>query len=516
MWHKVLFIPFCLLIGSGFCFAQDPMDSMGLHEQDQYRQHFSVLKQAALDKKKYSKYGRLLLQYSGAKGGLRQAQQAYQKQNIQFYTEGWTQLQRFHVAGTFMFSRKMEDSLANNLRSDQDPLAPFYYFAGKAGNFNRQNYKAEALLAYELLPKRFAPLMKLDYQTHWTTGNVDPRPDVKIFSIKYKPGFMWSPQGHRIELNGIFGHSIQEVSLSYKNRNFQESLLYPERIHYLNLGYGYASIKDSSRMRKFRRYRGAELSYSKSFKKLDFQAELAYEHVLEESTHDMKSRKTYSIRDRFYLNTYRFHLLMDKRGVHTQQQWRLSGVYQSGYDGARDFSPDFQRINYELVQKQFQGDYLISWHKGRSWEKELEGSLAFQGLAQQDYAQGNKLDVQNFTFALNLHNYWKDSQGNRYILHIGPSYRLPGQVTLEMQDNAITPFTRQVIFTDYYYALSQILGANLGFEYIASQWIKGIPLGLSAQYRGLFKLNTQEASLEGARMPEGSRNQIQIGLHLYL
>lgn len=514
--RKTLFIAISLLIESLACLSQEPLDSMGFRFQERYRRNFSVLTNVALDKERVPEYGRVQLDYTQDKGAFRKAQQAFNQRNIRFYTEGWSQLKRFRLAGKFMFNKQVEDSLSNNLRSDQDPLAPFYYFAGKAGNYNRQNYKADVLIAYDLLPERLAPLIKLDYQTHWTTGSVDPRPDIKIFTLKYKPGFMWSHSGHKLEVNGIFGHSLQEISIDYKNRDFKNSLRFPERIHYLNLGYGYASIKDSSSMRKYRKYLGGELAYSKAWANLDVQMQLEYEHIREESTHDFKSRKVYAIRDRFDMDAYKLNLLLDKRGAKYQQQWRVSASYKSGYDGARDFSPNLQRVNYEVFQQHMNIDYRISWQPGASREQELGARVGYQRLSQQDYAQGNGLDAAGFSFGLHLNSYWKDKQRNRYILHLSPFYYKPGEVELSMQENAINPFTRQVIFTDYYYKKTHVLGTELGLEYIAAAWIKGVPMGLYGQYQGLFRLNKETITLEGARDVGTRRDQFNLGLRLYL
>src|SRR5690606_22271205 len=103
--------------------------------------------------------------------------------------------------------------------------------------------------------------ININYQTHWTTGSVDPRPDSKKFILKYNPGLTVKVKDRTtLGLMAIIGSSSEDISLDYKNRIYSQSLTFPERIHYINFGYGYSSIKDTSGLRKYTRHIGGELS----------------------------------------------------------------------------------------------------------------------------------------------------------------------------------------------------------------------------------------------------------------
>jgi len=180
----------------------------------------------------------LEVQYGNIRRDVKLPTNAYRTNIASLYTEGFTTIGKAKIMGKFYFDKIWEDSLANNLNGQLQNGVPFTYFATKAGKYERQNMNFEAGIAYPIF-KGLHLTSLINYDYHWSTGSVDPRPDEKIFHIKYSPGLSYKIKNTVIGANYILGKRDGSIDIGYKNRMFSSSQLYPDRRLYINNGYGY-------------------------------------------------------------------------------------------------------------------------------------------------------------------------------------------------------------------------------------------------------------------------------------
>jgi hypothetical protein len=272
------------------------------------------------------------LAYGYQKGHFRAAQQAEKTSGATFAAEGISTLSRFKLYGYFSFNRTWQDSLAFSQKGIEDNFSPYYYVAGKAGVFERQRYLGGGIISYNLLKDKLFFGTGIDYLYHTAARSVDPRSSVTKFMLKFSPTLTYKFGKSTVGLGVNAGYGDEKVGIDYKNLDFQGTLLYPDRISYLNYGYGYLEINQSDFIRRDT-YTGLNLNYSTKFASWDLTSRFQYLIAYEENQYP----KALSINDEtfgtFQLETYDFDLLLNKKSTATSNQIALKLVQNNGDDG---------------------------------------------------------------------------------------------------------------------------------------------------------------------------------------
>lgn len=381
-------------------------------------------------------FGEVSLTYGRDKGNFRLAQSPYRESVVDFYAIGANSLGRFTISGDFRFNKIFVDSLAYGQKSVVDIWSPYHYFAAKAGEYERQNYESNFTLSYKL-SKRLSPFMNVYYLSHWTTGSVDPRFDNKVFTFKYNPGVIMNFDGFNVGLKAILGRGNETQNISYKNKNYSQSLQFPDRIHYASFGYGNISIKDSLNARKYRDYLGGELTFHKSGKRMKIDLSVGYEKSKEELTTDLKATsKVYNIRGKYAEDRYKFSGLVQ---FPIRNSWHLlafKGDYVTGRDGFITFSPTLNKVNYEVDLLTSQLDYMGESRHSSRWNYTYGVSIEHFNIHRKDHA--TLVDVTN-TYAriipkvgLNL----KANEKNQIKGGLNMAYRFSLSDNLSYSENA--------------------------------------------------------------------------------
>src|SRR5690606_3978956 len=147
------------------------------------------------------------------------------------------------------------------------------------------------------------------YMSHVSSRSVDPRPRVAQFGIKLKPEITYSANNQQITIGGFWGKGDEDNSVIYKNRNYGLSLTFPERIYYINQGYGFIVMKDTANLRRYDRFSGISTSYSLSKDRYYVGAYAQLLRQSQDNTHEMRFRNNYYSRTNFELSTYKAGLL---------------------------------------------------------------------------------------------------------------------------------------------------------------------------------------------------------------
>lgn len=490
-------------------------DSLFLDPQEARINSISLLRHN-LRPKGETKYGKISLDYGHTAGSYRRAQEPYSKNNIAFNAEGISRIGRMRLSGDFSFNKSFEDSLANALRSDIDLLSPNYYYAGKANDYQRQNYIANMTLSYDVIPDRLLPFLNVNYHYHWTTGSSDPRPEVKTISIKFNPGVGYSVNKNTaVSLMAILGRSSEQTGISFKNINYRESLAFPERIDYFNFGYGYSNIKDTTRLRKYTSYAGGELTLKSKFGKWELLSYLRLTHSATEHTHTTLSRKVYSSFADFTLNNYSGRLIFTRKGISSDHQFDLETNFRDGYDGNSKFSADLSKVNYQVSQGTIGFFYSIIFDKAKDVQKEVGIGLGYIAESREDKAQSTLLSNRQLTLTGLYRAYFPMGQHGLMKATISPFYSAPLETTLSTNVNSIVNFTRNVVFTDYYYFNSNLAGTTVGLSWSGNNLLKTNILEFSADLQYTHKLNDPPVIYSPGFMPDKYRMHANIGVKLF-
>lgn len=487
-------------------------DTIAIFSQ-QYKKNAFALKSTALKDSSQKYYGVAQITQQYKTGELRRAQDAYVSNKTSFYTEGYHTLGKFWLAGSFLFNKTVEDSLANSLRRDDDDISPYYYFAAKNGRYERQNYIANAIIDYSLIPGKLNVGTKINYENHWTTRSVDPRPSVKDFKLVLSPevAYTINPQ-QKIGIGLNWGYGYEETNIAFKNSEYLQSLAYPDRIHYINQGYGYISIKDTTSLRRYKDYSGFLLNYQ--FEKDNFSAKFYgnYSKKIEENTHDIKSRTRYFVRERFTLNEYDLQLLLTKTSTTNIQQLDFNTLIREG----SDWNSAFRKNNYTAQDNFINFNYSFLWKKDKPKKHQAELSLYYESILRSDAAAAHELSTESIQPELKYTFYHQNKNTDKWFISLATSYKKPLSTTMSVPTTQINVFSKGVMFPDYYYYGSTILGFKNRMNYISNNLIKNFRIGFSLDTEFYTKTNTSMPIYDAQFIPQGNRFNILGGINIYL
>ncbi|WP_421942697.1 DUF6850 family outer membrane beta-barrel protein [Pedobacter sp.] len=516
--RKFLQILIILIFFSVLVKAQSGKDSVYFFYQDQKILDNSLFSPTFSSINALKSYGFLQLDFKREAGSFRRAQEAYSVNMPKFLAKGFNVLGKFRIAGSFEFNNSIEDSLANGQKNNLEDFTTYYPYANKSGNYKRQNYIVKTSLSYSALKNHLIPFVNLDYQKHQSSGTVDPRLSSKRFIFKVKPGVNFQFKNNAVGVYGLIGKADEQVSLGYKNDNYKTSLLYPDRIHYMNYGYGASVIKDSSNVYKFDNYKGFGIQYTTNFKDWDLQIATEYQLYQNKNYNKTRTMPGFATVGIFNLNTINGSLLLSKKiKDKTSQLFLLDFAYNEGYDGNLKTSGSLNKVNYRVNALNFNAAYHFLWNKNKKVSKELGINFSYDQNDKQDLIQADGLSYEQIKLGLNSTLYYTIDQQSRFKVSLSPYYIEPINASLKFNPNSMTEFIKNVVFTDYYYYNSKSIGAEVAGEYISSKLIKKQRFGFYSQLN-LRKILSQELrkDLNPTFVPNGKRSIFHIGVNMYL
>lgn len=513
-----IFITITFLSFSVQLLAQNGKDSVYIFQQDKKLMESSLFSPTLSNGSALSSYGFLQLDFKHENGGFRRAQEAYSVNMPSFVAKGFNILGKFRIAGSLEFNKSSEDSLANGQKNNLEDFSTFYPYANKSGKYERQNYIVKTSISYNAFNNHISPFVNLDYHKHWSTGSVDPRLNSNRFIYKVELGISFKTKTHAFGVYGIFGKADEQVSLAYKNDDFKSSLLYPDRIHYMQYGYGSSKIKDSSTVYKYDKYTGAGIQYSLKVK--DWNVLFSTEYQLYENKNYDRSPKTtgFATIATFNLNTITGSLLISKKvNQKSDQQFSLDFAYNDGYDGNLKTSGSLNKVNYKVNALDVNAFYSYLWDKDKKTPKELGFTVVYNQNDKQDLGQADGLDYKHIRVGINAKIYHQVDSKSNLKFSLSPYYSKPLSTTLKYNPNSLTEFIRNVVFTDYYYFNSKSLGTEVYGEYMSSKLIKNQQFGLYFQldYRKQLKQELR-SDLNPTFVPNNNRTILHLGVNMYL
>lgn len=514
---RFILLSICILICPALGISQSRTDSLYVFEQDRTWIGRSILSPIFSTDQQVDSYGEVQLDQLFDSGALRMAQQAYSKKVVTFAARGFNRLGRFKIGADFQFNSQLEDSLANSLRNDLDPLTTYYSYASKSGHYRRQNYKMNTLLSYQL-HTNVIPFVHLDYHKHWTAGTVDPRVKSDRFILKIKPGVAIRMKKHSLSASINVGKADETVSVQYVNDDFKFSTLYPDRIHHSNYGYGYSAIRDSAVNYKYDTYKGTTISYQLDLSRWILQADYDYQYFY--NTNQFYPRtSTYHTGPRaifqLYSSTGSFYSLFR---ASERMQHALSASYtrHNGHDGSLPASGSLDIVNYKVDENTIEGSYSLLLDKPKRFAKEFGLSFRHYQISRVDLSQSVDLAAASVGISAFTNLYLRSSGSKTYKLGLRPYIVLPNSVSFQYSPLSINDFVTNVVNTDYHYYQLRRTGVILNVEYITSLFAKNnIGFYSTVDYCRSNKSDI-DGSIPRAFDPSGQRIHINVGARMYI
>lgn len=443
-------------------------------------------------------------------GGFRRVQQAQRTTIADFYTEGYSTLKRVRIAGSFHFNKIMEDSLAWTMKGIEEEVQPFYFFAGKAGAYERQNYNMDALIAYELLKNKMHISWGAAYHYHWTTRSVDPRPDVSQFKLTLHPAITYRLGKHLIGVGFVWGYGNETTSITYKNKNYAGNQLYIERNSYLSLGYGHIT-KLQGRLRHFSDYSGFDASYAGVAGKINIRANAAYRLRSEELTMDEgNSSRLYHVYSKLYLQDIHASLMLSKQGSGNHQQLYAQLSLQRG----DNWLAELNGSNYFYSGNTLNLSYLYRFRNGKA-EPEIGAGIDFTDISREDYVAQHYLRNTFVKPGITANLYWKSGKATSFAAAFHPSYSIPLLNELEAPPTQVNVFTKGVVYSDYLYYSYSALNLETRVQAIKKNMFRQLDAGIAIRAVWTARGGEPDMVLPAGYQPNKNRLNVSCSFNLY-
>lgn len=209
-------------------------------EQFQQRYHFFAKDIVTQPFISVNNYLRLEGGYSRKGGGYRQAQDARAQNDIIFFTEGTKKINRYQVSGSFAYTHILQDSVGYTLKYGLDDAQPYYLYAYKRGSWQVGKYNLQGSVSRPFLHDKLFAGVDVKYNSINAWRNSDPRPEQFTYHMNIEGALGWKlVPGHSISASGIIVRKSNELSIDYRNKDYQMSLAYPEYVTRIQYGYGF-------------------------------------------------------------------------------------------------------------------------------------------------------------------------------------------------------------------------------------------------------------------------------------
>lgn len=448
-------------------------------------------------------YDRKNLNYRSSQMAQKTAVAALEARGINYLSD------KVVVSGTFRYAKTWEDSLAYFLGGLDDNSIPGYYYTPKAGKFERQTYDAQAHIGYKI-DQHWQADLQANYTHHWATRSVDPR--MELYSMKFllKPSLSYIGRSQQhIAITGIWGYGKGETNISYKNRTLNDGAAYPEYHHYSSFGYGYIKELDSTNLRQYDRYRGAELAGTLTRPQWTLNWSASYLNRHHENTNDVRHLQNYMVKQTFNLDQLAIDLLFTDKRINSNLL-RFKLTTESGQDGVYH-----KGTNYFLTRWNTSLIYSKAIASSSSNPKEVGISIeslydkrddALTALAERSWLA--------MSVPLSWSKIWQSAE--RVRLQLTPSYRLRLTNSLKILSGQLNSFTAGVAYPELYYYDANVLAVQTKLSYLTNRVIRTTKTAffIDLRFESASKLNS--ALTEGTAAFRGRNTNWRMGVNFYL
>jgi hypothetical protein len=487
-------------------------DSIYLYEQTNRQQEWAHYSSTQLLFRDFRNVARSQLYGGREQGSFHRSQEAYQQTVAGFHTDGVKTLGRFTLAGQFDFEKRWEDSAAWWNGGEYNEAQPYYFFAGKAGKYEKQLYNLSATAAYNLWKNKLYLGMSGNYRYHWTTRSVDPRPDVKALTISLRPEITWRYKQHLAGAGFLWGRGSETNSIEYKNDGYASNQLYIERNHFMSLGFGYIG-KLTRYMQRFNETSGFFANYATMFKNWELQASGGYELWQEDISMEQPSNRSHHDLYAFLQQDKSYgNLLLNHTGIKTRQQWELHFTTKSMLNRASEFNA----TSYQYTATEARFTYRQLWQKQNGISIELGAGCQYKEYFKEDIVAAHTHQLQVITPHVYGGIYRQAANKSWLSLRVTPSFRHSLTNELSVPITQENYFTQGVVYTDYLYWQNNSWSVATQFDFIQKEKPKQHRLGCTFKVKWEQAGEVAQSTLPALYMPSGSRWNATASINLYL
>ncbi|HEX6430417.1 MAG TPA: hypothetical protein VF008_22145 [Niastella sp.] len=487
-------------------------DSIYLYEQTSRQQEWAHYSSTQLLFRDFRNVARSQLYGGHEQGSFHKSQEAYQQTVAGFHTDGVKTLGRFTLAGQFDFEKRWEDSAAWWNGGEYNEAQPYYFFAGKAGKYEKQLYNLSAIAAYNLWKNKLYLGMNGNYRYHWTTRSVDPRPDVKEFSTLLRPEITGRFRQHIAGAGLLWGRGNEDTDIGYANKNYSGNQLYLDRNNIMSLGFGNIGKMDRY-IRRYNKTNGFFVQYVTTFKSWSLQTGGEYELWQEDITLDsFSTRNRHSLYAFLQQDKTAGNLLLTHTRNKSQQQWELQFTTLS----MLNWSIEFNATSYQYTATESRITYRQLWKKNNGMSVELGAGCEYKDQLKEDIVASHKYQLQVITPHVYAGVYRQATNKSWLSLRVTPSFRhtLTNELTVPVtQENY---FTQGVVYTDYLYWQKNSWGVATQFDLIQKEKPKRHRIGCTFKVKWQQTGEAAQTTLPALYIPSGSRWNAAASINLYL
>ncbi|HEY8896586.1 MAG TPA: hypothetical protein VIM79_17290 [Niastella sp.] len=487
-------------------------DSIYLYDQTYRQQQWAHSGTTHLLFRDYNNVARAQLYAGLTQGSFRRSQEAYKQHVAGFHTDGIKSIGRFTMAGKFDFEKTWEDSAAWWNDGEYNEAQPYYFFAGKAGAYEKQLYNLSATVTYNLLKNKFYVGAGGNYRYHRTTRSVDPRPEVNAFSTILRPEITWRHKQQLIGAGFVWGRGSDEINISYKSRNYSGNQTYIERNNFMSLGFGYIGKMQYS-LDRYNETSGFFAHYANRLKNWELQAAGGYELWQQDITLDASStRGKYNLYA--FLQQEKTHgsLLLNHTGNKSRQQWGINFTTQNMLNWASEFNA----TSYQYTANEASITYRQIWPENTGIRLEAGAGCEYKDQLKEDVVAAHVHQLKVITPHVYVAIYRQAPGKAPLSLSILPSYRHTLTNELSVPPTQENYFTRGVVYTDYLYWQKNSMELTTQFKYMQKEAGKRYRLGCTVNLKYQQSTAGTHTELPALYIPSGNRWGISASLNLYL
>lgn len=510
---RAFVITYFIILLSASVSAQEPSVADSIYFYRQSSQQMEAIKWgiAQLLAHPTEKLSALALHHHYQNGKFKMAQQATKTDDLAFNANGVSSINRFKLYGYFSFNRTWQDSLAYSQKGLEDAYQPYYYYAGKASVFERQTYLGGGIISYALLKNRLYLGTGVDYLYHSSAGSVDPRSLTTTFNLKFSPQLAYRTENAIYGLAVAIGYGDELIDISYKNSDFQGSTLYPDRISYLNYGYGYSLPSQNGFMRK-NHQTGISANYVLSLSNWNLNARLSYAIDQQDNQYPKSNsinNETFGI---YQLETYKADLLLNQNNDKIDQQFLLSLKQENGDDELIEQAAR----NYTFKANTFQLMYSNHVHKKpKKTSMEWFSVLGYRDVYVRDAAVDHTVNYGYLYPKLGGRLYFKSVAQDLFAIQLGFGARLPLHNEVEVPATQVKYFTQGVVYHDHLYWASKVGETQLQINYVTKKLISNFKTGFSLQSTYYHNFHTPASTFNSRSVPGKRLLDLNLKINLY-
>ncbi|WP_126974236.1 DUF6850 family outer membrane beta-barrel protein [Gynurincola endophyticus] len=483
------YIVVILLLFPVTIFSQDVLSKEDMTDFFQQFKRNSLRQITTMNWFQVDTFGIITAQYGNVKGDFHRSQDAPERRDLNFFSEGLKKVNSIRFYGSFNFEYFRADSVGNTMQYTYSDEIPYYFYAFRKGSWGGLKYDFKGMADWEINSK-FHLMAGLNYKAENKWRTIDPRPEIFDQHQEYTAAleYRFLPK-HSISAGATVIAKNLETTVGYMNKDLTDRFSDTIYINHMMYGYGYGLYWTTAR-NLYRTSRGNNFQAAYSY--LGRKWQLYLNANIQSEKEDVTQRLTESellenswfgivYYDKLYLNAFlnykiNQHVLYSKLSYESLQ--------------IRDNNKKLFIDNYTNDKNSYGiliGD-LIHRNNKPSWEVNLHAR--YQDWFRKDAAMGVYHQYDHASFNITAGKFLYQKNENYFHIKLTGGYTKPTNSLLNL-GSIQNSFIDRVVKYDYYYNNATVTDAAFSIQY-------HFPIENLTTFAGFT------GRMQWAKMPEGN------------